>query len=147
MAPSRSRDWLDFLKTLPCCVCGRTRNVDPCHTPRLSSEGARGMGQKRNDFGAIPMCSIHHKEQHSIGWPSFIQTYQLDVPAILAELREKPQLLIVTNSTGVSLYIALYRGAEFLLEPPSQGVGPSLARAVRVCSEYLRDQLLQRRAA
>lgn len=106
------------------------------------------MSQKRDDFGVIPMCSIHHKEQHSIGWPRFIQLYELDVPAILAELREKPRLVIWrTGNRGLFNFYALYRGQEFLLEPAAFGAGCAFVAALQICSEYLRNQLLQRRAA
>lgn len=149
MAPSRSRAHLAFIRTLPCCVCGRTRGVEAAHTPRVlgvmgggSTYVSRGMGQKRSDLETIPLCRLHHEEQHRSGWPHFILTYQLDLLPILAELREKPRLTII------SPYVyAWYRGAEFELKPISMGLHASIECAVSVCGEYLRDQLLQRRAA
>lgn len=158
MTPPRSRDRLDFIKTLPCCVCGRSRNVQPCHTPRLAGDEARGMGQKRDDFRAIPMCWIHHAEQHSIGWPRFIQTYDLDLQEILRELREKPVLVVWSGIPTLGQlcprdprffgwgprFVALYRDQEFILKSVDDGLEASLDLAFRVCGEYLRDQLRER---
>jgi hypothetical protein len=110
------------------------------------------MGQKRDDFRAIPMCLIHHDEQHQIGWPRFIQTYELDVREILRELRERPRLEIArfhhwSRPTPEIKYVAAYRDALFTLLPVGQGLKASLDCAFRVCGEYLRDRLIQRRVA
>jgi hypothetical protein len=107
------------------------------------------MGQKRSDLDTLPLCSAHHEEQHRIGWPRFIQTYELDVQEILRELREKPRLVIVPREeeAGLRYWHALYRGQEFLLDPVAYGAKNAILRAFRVCGEYLRDQLIQRRAA
>lgn len=110
------------------------------------------MGQKRSDLETIPLCHAHHEEQHRIGWPRFIATYQLDVAAILAELREKPRLLIVVKVVAGlrhhgRWFIALYKGQEFYLRPVEWGVDAAIARARIVCGEYLRDRLIQRRPA
>lgn len=37
--------------------------------------GDKGMGTKVSDRFAIPMCSKHHREQHSKGWSAFERTY------------------------------------------------------------------------
>src|SRR5271154_4397189 len=118
MTPTRSAAHLAFVCTLPCCVCGRTRGVEAAHAP-----GLRGMGQKRSDLETLPMCRAHHEEQHRIGWPRFIQTYELDIPGILAELREKPRLVIIPSKCviGAPCWFALYRGQEFLLQPVAFG--------------------------
>ena len=105
------------------------------------------MGQKRDDFGVIPMCSIHHNEQHVIGWPRFILLYGLDVPAILAELREKPHIRPWSAHGGLVYFYAFFRGQEFKLYPVEFGAAMSINIATRVCGEYLRDQLMERGAA
>jgi hypothetical protein len=106
------------------------------------------MGQKRSDFETGPLCHAHHEEQHRIGWPRFNQTYELDVPAILAELREKPRFVIVRPPTPFgpldSIYMALYRGCEFNLRWVDEGLETSIQCAKQVCGEYLRDQLIER---
>lgn len=37
--------------------------------------GDKGMGSKVRDSAAIPLCSKHHREQHSIGWRAFEARY------------------------------------------------------------------------
>jgi hypothetical protein len=146
MTPPRSPDWLSFIRSLPCLVCGSMRNVEAAHFP-----GLRGMAQKRSDFETGPLCRVHHQEQHRIGWPRFIQTYGLDIRAILEELREKPKLRIVHLRTPYGplgpIYVALYKGCEFNLRFVSEGIRISIACMKQACGEYLRDQLMQRRAA
>jgi len=158
VTPARSPEHLAFVRTLPCLVCGRTPS-DAAHFP-----GLRGMSQKRSDLETGPLCRIHHAEQHRIGWPRFIQTYELDVKAILAELREKPVLVVWSGistlgfihprdprfsgsafyDTAYPRFIALYREQEFILRPVDEGLKASLDLAFRVCGEYLRDQLRER---
>lgn len=69
-APVKDPKYLAWIKTFPCIVCGRSRNVDPCHTP-----GSRGMSQKTDDRRAVPMCRVHHEEQGRIGWKRFLEIY------------------------------------------------------------------------
>jgi hypothetical protein len=110
------------------------------------------MGQKRSDLETLPLCAAHHEEQHRIGWPRFTQTYGLDVQEILRELRERPRLLIMDGAAARRFgwkahYVAHYKDQEFILKPVYFGLELSLTCAFRVCGEYLRDQLMQRRAA
>lgn len=145
MTPTRSPQHIAFVRTLPCSVCGRTRGVQAAHAP-----GSRGMGQKRSDLETLPLCAAHHEEQHRIGWPRFIQTYGLDVQEILRELGERPQIVIIPGILAVAPgphFVARYGRQEFILRPVSFGLDLSLECALRVCGEYLRDQLMQRRAA
>jgi hypothetical protein len=48
---------------------------------------SRGAGGKDRDV--LPLCAFHHDEQHSIGVETFSATYKLDVPHLLATLRNK----------------------------------------------------------
>src|SRR5690348_15944137 len=41
------------------------RCVEFCHGP------VNGTGSKGPDAGAVPLCRVHHREQHEIGWPEF----------------------------------------------------------------------------
>lgn len=156
MAPQRCKEHLAFIRSLPCCVCGHTRGVEAAHT-----SGSRGMGQKRSDLETIPLCPPHHQEQHRIGWPRFILTYELDVVEILTELRERPRIVIVPGGTWMPVgikddrqtkesrmrYVASYRGQEFTVGVVAEGLCCALSRAFRVCGEYLREEMLRRVAA
>lgn len=55
-----SRAYLDWVKTLPCCVCDSPAD-DPHH---IVVAGYKGMGSKTPDFWAIPLCRPHHDELH-----------------------------------------------------------------------------------
>ena len=62
----------DFRKTFydrHCVVCNR-RGCDPCH---IKSKGAGGPDEEWN---IIPLCRIHHVEQHKIGIVTFAKKYQ-----------------------------------------------------------------------
>ena len=61
----RSREYLDWLKTQQCVICGRAkeeyRDIVPAHQ---TINGHGFMGGKANDFHALPMCSFCHAEGH-----------------------------------------------------------------------------------
>jgi len=53
--PARSRKYREWIRTLPCLVCGREDGVEAAHT---GSDG--GMSLKASDFSCIPLCADHH---------------------------------------------------------------------------------------
>lgn len=59
-------DYLRWVKSQPCCVCGTTS--DDAH--HLIGYGQGGMGTKAHDLFTIPLCRIHHCELHKDpnGW-------------------------------------------------------------------------------
>jgi len=76
----RDRDYLDWLAERRCVACAILHDrhpqkpafyvlCDPAHGP------VNGMRSKGPDDGAIPLCQVHHKEQHAIGWPAFENKY------------------------------------------------------------------------
>ena len=71
-----SEDRVNFIKSLPCLVCGNT----PCDNAHVKSRGAGG------DYTCIvPLCRVHHTEQGMIGIKTFQNKYNLALDAI-AEL-------------------------------------------------------------
>ncbi len=66
----RSRPYLDYIKTLPCCDCQR-QGQDPHH---LMVKGASGVGMTTPDIAAIPLCRICH---------NMIQPHAKDYPQLL----------------------------------------------------------------
>ena len=46
------------------------RCVEFCHGP------VNGTGSKGPDAGAVPLCPVHHRLQHKLGWPAFEKKYQ-----------------------------------------------------------------------
>jgi hypothetical protein len=112
------------------------------------------MAQKRSDFETIPLCRMHHREQHSIGWPAFVQEYNLDVRWWIAQLTEKPRIIIsvvpIRWPFGVRdqhFYFADYRGQLFKLHPVCNGFKESWRIASALCREILISELYKERAA
>lgn len=73
--PMRDPEYLAFLrsegKCEPCCILKfdripfRESRIEAAHGP------VNGRGSKGPDNEAIPMCSMHHREQHQEGWKRF----------------------------------------------------------------------------
>ena len=74
--PERDREYLRFIKRLPCVACAKTWWVDACHT------GPHGLGQKSSDYSAIPLCRVHHEEFDACPW-KFAWKHHLDIPALI----------------------------------------------------------------
>ena len=53
--------------------------IEAAHIDRV---GGKGMGTKVADRWAIPLCSKHHRMQHTIGWVSFQERYFFGAPGI-----------------------------------------------------------------
>ena len=88
MKPARSKEHLAFVRSLPCCVSGRSWGIEAAHV------GRRGLGQKCSDFETIPLNSLFHREQHRIGLRAFCDAYELNIPALLALLNYKPRITV-----------------------------------------------------
>lgn len=86
MKPARSQSHLAFIRSLPCCVSGRTWGVEAAHV------GIRGMAQKSSDFDTIPLNRTFHQEQHRIGLKTFCRSYELNMPEMLQMLQERPRI-------------------------------------------------------
>ena len=80
LGPQRSPDYLAWIRTLPCVVCGSARLVEAAHTNAL---GPRGLGQKASDFSAVPLCAAHHRtgvdSYHRLGEEHFGRVHQVDL--------------------------------------------------------------------
>jgi hypothetical protein len=61
-------DYLNFIRSQRCCLCGTNEGVEAAHL-RIGSIGdgkpPTGMGEKPSDRWTLPLCSKHHREQHS----------------------------------------------------------------------------------
>ena len=79
--PVRDPEYRRFIKRLPCAACGRTWQVDPCHT------GAHGMSQKASDLSCIPLCRTCHREYDAAPC-AFAETHALDVRMLITKLNQ-----------------------------------------------------------
>lgn len=57
----RSTAYLDYIRALPCCVCGAPPFSDPSH------HGRHATSRKPDDFTCVPMCREHHGHFHQHG--------------------------------------------------------------------------------
>jgi hypothetical protein len=88
----RDKGYLAFLRREFGCVVCRTILINHASLV-LRTYGAcdaahgpvNGMASKGPDDGVIPLCRMHHKEQHYIGWPGFEARYKIDRAALAAE--------------------------------------------------------------
>jgi hypothetical protein len=59
----RSKEHLRFVARQPCLVCGRT----PSQAHHIRYAQSRGLGLKVSDEFTVPLCAIHHTENHATG--------------------------------------------------------------------------------
>lgn len=72
------RKLLDTYHSMKCMACP-ARSSDPAH---IKSKGSGGDDVPEN---LMPLCRIHHTEQHKIGWYRFA----LKHPPVLFDLKKK----------------------------------------------------------
>ena len=58
-----SKEHLRFIAEQPCLICGRT----PSHAHHVRFAQARGLALKVSDEFTVPLCAIHHSENHTTG--------------------------------------------------------------------------------
>jgi len=78
----QSRAYLDYVKSLPCAVCG-AQGSDPHH---LIGHGQGKMGGKAHDLFALPLCRTHHDELHRRGIPSWERQHGSQLGYLVATL-------------------------------------------------------------
>jgi len=64
------RKHLDFIRSLPCCVCLNSVETEAAHVRMSDAMSAKinpGVGAKPHDRWTVPLCSQHHREQHADG--------------------------------------------------------------------------------
>lgn len=81
----RDNKHLDYIRSLPCCICGGI-DTEAAHIRTASPEfGKRqtGMAEKPSDKWTVPLCNKHHREQHSMEELSFWKCHGIN-PFVLA---------------------------------------------------------------
>ena len=79
----RSEEHLRFVASQPCVICGRT----PTHAHHIRYAQPRGLALKVSDEFTVPLCAVHHSENHATGderrwW----QELKIDPLAVAQEL-------------------------------------------------------------
>ena len=59
----RSKEHLQFVAQQPCLICGRS----PSHAHHVRFAQSKGLALKVSDEFTVPLCAIHHSENHSTG--------------------------------------------------------------------------------
>jgi DNA recombination protein Rad52 len=59
----RSKEHLRLVAQQPCVICGRT----PAHAHHIRYAQAKGIALKVSDEFTVPLCTIHHSENHATG--------------------------------------------------------------------------------
>jgi len=86
----RSKEHLRFVAQQPCLICGRS----PSHAHHVSFAQFKGLGLKVSDEFTVPLCAIHHQQNHATGnerlwW----QEHKIDPLAVATRLwRESQQV-------------------------------------------------------
>ena len=76
---------LDFIRSLPCVICGDNTATEACHirySDAAHNKVNPGIGRKPSDEHTIPLCSKHHREQHRTSEIGFWRSYNLDPVSI-----------------------------------------------------------------
>lgn len=81
-AKNRCPELLDFVRAHFCCVC--TRNGREYARVPPPSEAAHVHARRNGGDVAnvVPLCRVHHEEQHRIGVRSFTAKYGLNLEAL-----------------------------------------------------------------
>jgi hypothetical protein len=91
----RNQEYLGYIRTLPCAICGDTTSVEAAHL-RIGSinDGKRytGMAEKSSDKWAVPLCGRHHRQQHDMNEREFWASYGID-PFALSLRYQTPLVL------------------------------------------------------
>ena len=86
MKREKDAAYLDFIRSLPCIICGDNTSTEAAHirfADRRAAKRPTGMGEKPDDVWTLPLCGRHHREQHSMGEHSFWNIQGID-PIFLA---------------------------------------------------------------
>jgi Rad52/22 family double-strand break repair protein len=59
----RSKEHLRFVAQQPCVICGRS----PAHAHHVRYAQTRGLALKVSDEFTVPLCAVHHSENHATG--------------------------------------------------------------------------------
>jgi hypothetical protein len=63
IAEANRMEHLRFVARQPCLICGRT----PAQAHHIRYAQPRGLGIKVSDEFTVPLCAIHHSENHATG--------------------------------------------------------------------------------
>jgi hypothetical protein len=94
-----SKEHLRFVEQQPCLICGRS----PSHAHHIRFAQSRGVGLKVSDEFTVPLCAIHHQQNHATGNErQWWQEHKIDPLAVAMRLwRSTDQVVPIENPSGV----------------------------------------------
>jgi hypothetical protein len=135
MKTTRNLQYLAWIRSQPCLICGSRWGVEASHT------GPRGLGQKSSDFSAIPLCHKHHRtgedSYHKLGARRFAQVHNLDIPAIVRRLSAKPVIRVEDGA-----FVGYLNDQQFVLGFVQDGVAPAVKKMIVMGREAPLNQLI-----
>lgn len=72
---------LDYIRSLPCVVCGDNTTTEAAHVRMSELSLAKrytGKSEKPSDCWTLPLCGKHHREQHHMGEAAFWEKYEIN---------------------------------------------------------------------
>ena len=99
--PDRDPEWLDYIRSLRCVLCGTNRKERiPHHVRRFSQ--TQGTSKKPKDCHAIPMCwichaSVPHTEGYGDRWPQIMEAW---IPLLLRYMEHRHSVEAVLGEEG-----------------------------------------------
>lgn len=85
--PARDREYLAWIRTLPCCACGAPPPSEAAHS---GNDG--GMSLKASDHSAIPLCAACHRTgqcAYHRGVRTFERHFSLSCARVVRGLRRE----------------------------------------------------------
>jgi hypothetical protein len=81
----RDPEWCEHVRGLPCVLLEQGTCAGRVECAHVKARGAAG----KDRGNTVPMCSLHHTIQHTIGRLTFEQRFSIDLAAIATELDQK----------------------------------------------------------
>lgn len=75
-----------WIVTLPCAVWNCQHEGYPIEPAHVKSRGAGG-----TSVDLVPICSVHHNEQHAVGISTFENRHDIDLSELAAQLETEWQ--------------------------------------------------------
>ncbi len=126
--PARHPQYLSWIRTHPCVVCGVERGIEASHT------GPHGLGQKSPDTSAIPLCHRHHRSgadsYHRLGPRKFSEVHSLDIPAIVRRLNARPSIRIEGGQ-----FVGHFENESYALGHVGAGLESAVRKVIRLRRE------------
>lgn len=90
MPQEHDLDYMVWIRSKACVITGRENTGYESEINRVDCAHCGGsVGAGGSDYDCLPLHHPKHMEQHKIGELSFIEKYNLDIPALIKEHNER----------------------------------------------------------